>query len=234
MAYWFIDRIPTDGCLRETYNARDGRMIMRRSHNPTETQVYFMLRDGSSEASEVHERPVEQQKAFWARKFRDAGWQAERFLEGMRNAEFFYSQEAVQVRIDKWFKGRMVLVGDAAHCASPFSGMGVSGSLVGAYVLAGEITRHGNNLTAALETYESVMRPFVKEIQTVKPFLLRIGIPTSQWQIELLHSVTAWACRWKLLDLVASFAKDRGGDWKAPDYARSSVDRQDAAPDERK
>lgn len=32
-------------------------------------------------------------------------------------------------------KGRVILAGDAARGASPYSGMGVSGGLVGAYVL---------------------------------------------------------------------------------------------------
>ncbi|MFI6582723.1 hypothetical protein [Embleya sp. NPDC050493] len=47
------------------------------------------------------------------------------------------------------------MVGDAAHCASPYSGMGVSGGLVGAYVPAGEINRrrvppgHGTGLLPA-------------------------------------------------------------------------------------
>lgn len=105
--------------------------------------------------------------------------QTERFLEGMRMADSFYSHEVVQVRTDAWSRGRVVLVGDAAHCASPFSGMGVSGALVGAYVLAGEINRHSGNLPTALAGYESALRPFVREIQKLRPFLLRIGIPMS-------------------------------------------------------
>ncbi|WP_348643364.1 FAD-dependent monooxygenase [Rhizobium laguerreae] len=62
----------------------------------------------------------------------------------------FHSQEVVQVRTDTWYKGRVVLVGDAAYCTSPFSGMGVSGSLVGAYVLAGEINRNMGRSRASL------------------------------------------------------------------------------------
>lgn len=57
---------------------------------------------------------------------------------------FFYSQEIVQVRTDTWSKGRVVLAGDAAHCASPYSGMGTSGGLVG------EINRHSGDLPTAL------------------------------------------------------------------------------------
>ncbi|MFF0142269.1 FAD-dependent monooxygenase [Streptomyces sp. NPDC005227] len=220
MAYWFVPRIASDTNIRDTYNAPGGRMIMRRSHNPTETQVYFVLREESEEASAVHREPAERQQEFWADRFRDAGWQTERFIDGMRTAESFHSQEVVQVRTDTWSKGHVVLAGDAAHCASPYSGMGVSGGLVGAYVLAGEINRRPHDLPTALATYDATLRPFVDEIQSqVKPHLLRVGMPMNQLSIDTFHSVTALACFLRVPDLVARFSKeDRGGAWKLPQY----------------
>uniref|UniRef100_UPI002453C3E6 FAD-dependent monooxygenase n=1 Tax=Nocardia brasiliensis TaxID=37326 RepID=UPI002453C3E6 len=224
MAYWFIPRIPADGDIRDTHHAPHGRMIMRRSHNPAETQVYFMLRETSGEASAVHREPVERQKQFWTERFLDAGWQTERFLEGMRTTESFYSQEALQVRTNTWSAGRVVLVGDAAHCASPYSGMGVSGALVGAYVLAGEINRHTGDLSTALANYDTTLRPFVDEIQaTVKPRLLRLGMPSTQLGIDAFHALTAAACALRIPELVARRAKtDRGGDWSLPAYPELS------------
>ncbi|MEU6054651.1 FAD-dependent monooxygenase [Streptomyces xanthochromogenes] len=219
MAYWFVPRIASDGSIRDTYLAPRGRMIMRRSHNPTETQAYFVLREESAEASAVHREPVERQKEFWAGRFRDAGWQTTRFLDAMRTTESFYSQEVVQVRTDTWSRGRVVLLGDAAHCASPYSGMGISGGLVGAYVLAGEINRHAEDLPTAFAAYEAGLRPFVDEIQAgVKPRLLRLGMPDTRLAIGAFHSLTALACRLRIPDLVARYAKeDRGGAWRLPE-----------------
>lgn len=138
----------------------------------------------------------------------------------MKTSPFFYSQEIAQVRTDTWFKGRVVLVGDAAHCASPYSGMGISGGLIGAYVLAGEINRHADDLPTALANYDRVLRPFVDEIQAeVNPRLLRVGMPTNQHAISAFQSATALACFFRIPDLVARFSKeDRGGDWQLPDY----------------
>ncbi|WP_405162863.1 FAD-dependent monooxygenase [Nocardia sp. NBC_01499] len=220
MAYWFIPRIATDGNIRDTYHAPRGRMIMRRSHNPAETQVYFVLRETSEEASAIHREPVERQKRFWTEKFRDAGWQTERFLDGMETTESFYSQEVLQVRTDTWSKGRVALVGDAAHCASPYSGMGVSGALVGAYILAGEINRRPHDLPKALANYDTTLRPFVDEIQaTVKPRLLRLGMPTHQLGIDAFHALTTLACSLHIPELVARRSKeDRGGAWALPEY----------------
>jgi 2-polyprenyl-6-methoxyphenol hydroxylase-like FAD-dependent oxidoreductase len=221
MAYWFVERIASDTNIRDTYLAPGGRMIMRRSHNETETQVYFVLREQSGEASAVHREPVERQKQFWAGRFRDAGWQTDRFLAGMETTGSFYSQEVLQVRTDTWSQGRVVLVGDAAHCASPYSGMGISGGLVGAYVLAGEINRNAHDLPAALANYDTVLRPFVNAIQAeVKPHLLRLGMPTGRLGIGVLHNVTALACFLRIPELVTRLAKDdRGGDWQLPEYA---------------
>ncbi|MGW6845510.1 FAD-dependent monooxygenase [Streptomyces sp. NPDC054958] len=220
-AYWFVPRIASDSNIRDTYMVPGGRQIMRRSHNATETQVYFVMREKSAEASAIHRAPVEQQQKFWADRFRSAGWQTDRFIEGMQDSPFFYSQEIAQVRIDSWSKGRVALAGDAAHCASPYSGMGVSGGLVGAYVLAGEINRYADDLPTALANYDRVLRPFVDEIQgEVNPRILRVGMPLNKHAISAFQNATALACFFRIPDLVARFSKDdRGGDWQLPSYA---------------
>ncbi|MFF9347070.1 FAD-dependent monooxygenase [Streptomyces sp. NPDC014734] len=219
MAYWFVPRIASDSGIRDTYMVPGGRQIMRRSHNPAETQVYFVIREESEEASAIHREPVERQQEFWANRFRDAGWQTERFIEGMRTSPFYYSQEIVQVRTDIWSKGRVVLAGDAAHCASPYSGMGVSGGLVGAHVLAGEINRHPDDLPTALANYDRTLRPFVNGIQgEVNPRLLRLGMPMTRRAIDTFQATTALACFLHIPELAARLSKeDRGGNWRLPE-----------------
>ncbi|GAA0267498.1 FAD-dependent monooxygenase [Cryptosporangium japonicum] len=218
LAYWFVPRIASDGRIRDTYLAPRGRQIMRRSHNATETQAYFVQRDSSPDFAAIHRRPVAEQQAFWAERFRDAGWQAQRFIDGMPDSPFFYSQEVVQVRLDRWSRGRVVLAGDAAHCASPYSGMGISGGLVGAYVLAGQLNRGADDLPTALANYETELRPFVDEIQgTVKPRLLNLALPTKQAGIEVLLGVAGLATALRIPELAARFAReDRGGAWRLP------------------
>ncbi|MFD8787268.1 FAD-dependent monooxygenase [Kitasatospora sp. NPDC059599] len=219
MAYWFVPRIASDSNIRDTYMVPGGRQIMRRSHNPTETQVYFVLREESQEASAIHRAPVERQREFWTSRFRDAGWQTERFTEGMRTSPFFHSQEIVQVRTDTWSKGRVVLAGDAAHCASPYSGMGVSGALVGAHVLAREINRHPGDLPTALTNYDRALRPFVDAIQgEVNPRLLRLGMPMTRRAIDFFQATAGLACFLRVPGLAARLsAQERGGNWQLPE-----------------
>lgn len=218
VAYYFIPRTETDDNIRRSYLTPGGRLIMRRSHNATETQVYLFLRDDSEDLWTIPRASVEQQKEFWTQRFRDAGWQVGRFLEGMKTTDNFYCQEVVQVRTDTWHKGRVVLLGDAAHCASPISGMGTTGSFVGAYVLAGEINRNTENLPEAFEKYDQTLRPFVNEIQKMNPYFLHFFIPKQQWAIAVLHFVVGLVCFLRIPELVARFSSEKKGGWELPDY----------------
>src|SRR5262249_25024840 len=67
----------------------------------------------------------------------------------------------------RWSEGRVVLVGDAAYCASPMSGQGTSIALIGAYVLAGELVAASGDHRRAFAEFESVMRPFVRANQAL-------------------------------------------------------------------
>jgi 2-polyprenyl-6-methoxyphenol hydroxylase-like FAD-dependent oxidoreductase len=218
IAYYFVPRNEDDTEMSQMYLSPGGRVITRRSHNQHETQVYFMIRDESKELRSLPRAPLDQQKEFWSTRFADSGWQTPRFLEGMKTTESFYCQEAVQVRIDSWHKGRVVLVGDAAHCASPFSGMGTTGSFVGAYVLAGEINRHSDDLAQAFANYEEKLRPFVNELQKVSPAFLRLFMPETQWGIWVIHFVLGLLCFLRIPDFLSRFSSEEEGGWKLPDY----------------
>jgi 2-polyprenyl-6-methoxyphenol hydroxylase-like FAD-dependent oxidoreductase len=79
----------------------------------------------------------------------------------MPKASNWYFDIAAQVDMAEWARGRVVLVGDAAYCASPLSGQGSSLALIGAYVLAGELAAAGGDHEAAFAEYDRVMRPFI-------------------------------------------------------------------------
>ena len=225
MAYWFVPRIETDSNLCKSYLCPGGRIIMTRSHNQTETQVYFTLRSDSEELRNIPKGSVRQQKHFWAERFRDAGWQADRFIEGMHTTENWFCQNVVQIKTDTWHSGRVVLLGDAAYCPSPLSGMGTSSGLVGAYILAGELAR-SEDLSQAFQNYHQKMRPFIDLVQPFNTGLLRWAIPNSQWEISLLHLILGLACFLRIPQLLSRFLSDRDGDWKLPDYPELEVDRK--------
>lgn len=59
IAYWSIPRISTDDKIMRVYHCPGGRLIMHRSHNKTETQVYFFLRDDQNTLSGIHKASEE-------------------------------------------------------------------------------------------------------------------------------------------------------------------------------
>ena len=105
------------------------------------------------------------------------------FIEAMKATDQFYYNELGQVRMPSWSKGRVVLAGDAAHCASPFSGQGTSLALVGAFVLASELVRHRDNPAQAFPAYEHRMRPYVDLNQAIVDLTREGPVPDDQMTV---------------------------------------------------
>lgn len=70
-----------------------------------------------------------------------------------------------QTRMDRWHRGRVVLVGDSAWCVSLYAGMGVSMGFSGADLLGTMLARHPGDVTHALAEWERALRPNVKVFQ---------------------------------------------------------------------
>ncbi|KAK0382648.1 hypothetical protein NLU13_8611 [Sarocladium strictum] len=218
VAYWFVPRIKSDTNIRETYRSPGGRQIMRRSHNPTESQAYFILMDQDPSARSIHRASEKEQKEFWKQRFQGAGWQTDRFIQGMETTDNWYSAEIVQVRIDSWHQGRVVLLGDAACCPSPMSGMGTTNAFVGAYVLAGELSKSPDDLDVALKSYEDTLRPFIDETQKVPFRFVKLLMPQTSWAIKLLNWISWVVCSLKVPNLIMRFSSEDKGGWSLPVY----------------
>ncbi|KOV82263.1 FAD-dependent monooxygenase [Nocardia sp. NRRL S-836] len=103
-------------------------------------------------------RDVEAQRRLLAERFADAGWEWQTALKHMWEAPDFHFDSMAQIRMPSWSRGNVVLLGDAGYCGSPLSGQGTSMALVGAYVLAGELSA---NPGTAFQRYEELLRPYV-------------------------------------------------------------------------
>jgi 2-polyprenyl-6-methoxyphenol hydroxylase-like FAD-dependent oxidoreductase len=108
----------------------------------------------------------------------------------MQETTDFYLGDIAQVKMQGWSRGRTVLLGDAGYCPSPFTGQGTSLALVGAYVLARELSRTPGEIKGALERYESRMRPFVDLNQDLRDLRRTGPIPdgvmqNAKWGIAL-------------------------------------------------
>ena len=115
-----------DSTMAGVYSARDN------------TEARAMLGFMDSELR-LDYRDTEAQFAELERRMADDGWVRPQLLEYMRQAPDFYFDEMSQIKMDRWSRGRVALVGDAGYCCSPLSGQGTSVALLGAYILAGEL-----------------------------------------------------------------------------------------------
>ena len=106
-----------------------------------------------------------QQQGLIARQFADQGWRTQELLREMEGSTNFYFDKLSQIRMPSWSRGRVALVGDAAYCASPASGMGGSLAIEGAAALADALQTHGQDHRLAFDAYGEKLRPFIDEVQ---------------------------------------------------------------------
>ncbi|KAH6692216.1 oxidoreductase [Plectosphaerella plurivora] len=230
-AYFNIPRQPQDTNLCTNCNIPNAVMVLR-PDNPKTAQAYFGYRPADEETNlrlrrAYESRDVTRQKQVWTDLFRGTGWQSDRILRDLNEsntAEHFYFSEIGQVKTKWWSKGRVVLLGDAAYCPSGFTGMGTSAALVGAYVLAGEISEAcrgegaDDGVRAALQSYEETMRPYVDKAQKLIPGVPGVAFPRTWFGIWVLQSVV-WLLATLRVDKIAEyFGSDDVGGFKLRDY----------------
>lgn len=91
--------------------------------------------------------------------FADYGGPVPAVLEAMRTAQVELADE---VQLGRWSRGRVVLVGDAAHATAPTLAQGAAMAVEDAVVLARELRRVGSSVAEALTRYETRRRPRTK------------------------------------------------------------------------
>ncbi len=125
---------------------------------------------------------VQQQKQIVARTYAGAGWRVPEMLDRLAGQTEFYLDGISRVRMDGYSRGRVVLVGDSAY-GNTLGGFGTGLAIVGAYVLAGELTAAGGDHGRAFERYDTLMHRYAKAARSVNagPFLA----PPSRLRLRL-------------------------------------------------
>jgi 2-polyprenyl-6-methoxyphenol hydroxylase-like FAD-dependent oxidoreductase len=199
---WFTapDTVGLDGWYL-MYQAPGVNASMRPSHDPALAKAGLAFR---SQPVAYDRRNADEQRALLTRHFAGAGWQCDALLSAASQSDDFYFDAFAQVHMPTISQGRVTLAGDAGYCASPLSGMGTSLALVGAYVLAGELGTAGaldaKGIQAALQRYESVMRPYIVRCQDL-PNGIDGYLPKSNTDIAVTAQVMKWMQRWPFRSL---------------------------------
>jgi 2-polyprenyl-6-methoxyphenol hydroxylase-like FAD-dependent oxidoreductase len=164
--YFAIFTIPNFMNLKDMaglyYGTPGKRVGVFSARQDTEARGSFYF---ASPAIEYDRRDINSQKQLIRQRFANGDWQVPQLLTLMDNASDFYFDSVSQVKLDRWWLGRVVLLGDAACCASPMAGMGTSMAVVAAYILAGELRDAAGDHATAFANYEQQMRAFANAAQ---------------------------------------------------------------------
>jgi 2-polyprenyl-6-methoxyphenol hydroxylase-like FAD-dependent oxidoreductase len=196
----FIDRLGTHAAIFTVPNFLDmdywqtwhyGESTMAgiysaRNNTEARAMVGFMDTD-----LQIDYRDTEAQFAELDRRMADDGWVRPQLLQYMRTAPDFYFDEMSQIKMDRWSKGRVALVGDAGYCCSPLSGQGTSVALLGAYILAGELAAAGDDYEKGFTSYQAEFQDYVKRNQWLVVDNIPGGAPIPQEVFDrIVNSVT--------------------------------------------
>lgn len=194
IAYGTLDRIGSDTDHWDWYTASRGRVASIRPDNEGTIRASVSF---ESEPMGFEQLPVDVQLRILRERFRGAGWQTERILDGFsERSDEFYTQRMEQVVVSRWSKGRIALLGDAAWGSGP-TGMGTTLSLVGAHILAGELARtiepavgadHGYSIPDAFARYEEMLRGYADSAQGLPRGGARLLHPSSKAGVRAVRA----------------------------------------------
>lgn len=184
-AYLTIPRQETDNNWWRWYTAVDRRIIMLRPDNQgtMRASVAFL------ELDEAYEKlSSAEQKSVLKTKLAGAGWEADRLINALDDTADLYFDKIGQIKAPRWSEGRVAMIGDAAYCPTPLTGKGTTLAMVGAYLLAGELSRHERHQDAFV-AYEKRMRPYVEEVQKLPPGVPWLVYPRTRFGVSVLNTI---------------------------------------------
>ena len=132
--------------------------------------VLYSCRDGKLgcvfvwQSDDKQAPPVEQRWDFLKEQYRDAGPLAKKVIELFPDTSPMLMDSFLQIEMKQWHKGRVVLIGDAAHSLTVLSGQGASSAFADACYLSRALVQ--GEPEEAFKTLEESMYTAVSEMQS--------------------------------------------------------------------
>ena len=162
-----------------------------------------------------------------ADRFAGMGWVVPRLLELLRDADDVYFDAISQVELPRYSAGRVVLVGDAAHCPSPAAGQGTSMALVGAYLLAGELAAAAGEHQTAFDRYEARLRPYAERNMALGVKMVGDMVPSGRLSLAVrnhgLRTLKYQPLKRQIIERVTRPLSDAANAIELPSYPMASV-----------
>jgi 2-polyprenyl-6-methoxyphenol hydroxylase-like FAD-dependent oxidoreductase len=167
-----------DEACMQMYTVPGKRVALRSTRGNQALVAFFLFKQPTRLRYDYHD--LAQQKQLLASVFSSEGWEVPRLLEKMHTAPDLYFDAVSQIRMQRWSQGRVVLLGDASYCPALLSGQGSTLAMIGAYILAGELSVSLGEHQRAFARYEQAYRPLVSRVQRQAGVNARFLIPATR------------------------------------------------------
>ena len=175
---------PRDEDVYVSYSS-PGKQVARFAMRNDRTMFLFVFADPQGRYFQNQES---NHKDVLRTEFAEAGWECPRILSAMESCGDIYFDRVSQIRMDTWSRGRVSLVGDAAFCPSLLAGQGSALAMIGAYVLAGELSQAAHQ--KAFELYEQRLHAFITDRQNAAVKLSGSFAPKTRFRIFFRNQIT--------------------------------------------
>ncbi len=121
----------------------------------------------------------DQRRKYLLESFEGSSETIQKTLSYCPKDEPFYMDVLSQIDMPVWHKGCSVLLGDAAHCLTLFSGRGAAAAFAGACRLSKALIEH-DDLEQGFKAYEAEMRPIIYDIMPATRGAVKWYVPMSR------------------------------------------------------
>jgi 2-polyprenyl-6-methoxyphenol hydroxylase-like FAD-dependent oxidoreductase len=146
--------------------------------------TFFLYRTPSTMAQSSRDRICAELHG----RYGDFGWHIPPALSACGADEEIFYDAVTQIEMPRWVERRVTLVGDACGAVSLVAGQGASLAMSGAFRLA-RLLGAGEDIDAALVTYERMLRPVIAHRQQAGRRLARWLLPDTGWRLALRDGV---------------------------------------------
>jgi 2-polyprenyl-6-methoxyphenol hydroxylase-like FAD-dependent oxidoreductase len=163
----------------------------------TADELTVMIYHGDGGLPMPESRDVAAMRAFLLEAYADFPEHVRAAFSRLDASSFVFRDTIARVELPSIVKGRIALLGDAAHCPTFMSGMGSSLALQDAHALAEALSRHGDDVPRALADYEKTVSPIAAAYQAsamkIRPFMLSRSETLRVIRDAAVHWTPEWA-----------------------------------------
>ncbi len=137
--------------------------------------------------------PPEQRRRVLRDAFASAHPDARRWIDLLPEGEPLFFDSMAMIDLPAWSKGRVLLLGDAAHCLTLVAGQGAGIAMTSACLLAEELA--ANPVERALANHERRLRPSVSALQERSRRMAAWFIPDTPFAFAVRNKMLRWMPR---------------------------------------